>query len=85
MSIEALSQLEEKVQSAVETMSLYRLEIEELREAKARAEKELEEVKNTITQLEEEKQIMQQEQQSWNDKVGSLLSKLEDIEQEEVA
>ena len=85
MSIEALNQLEEKVQNAVETMSLYRMEIEELREAKERAEKELAVLRDTNARLEEEKNALHQEQQSWNDKVGDLLSKLDTLAEEEVA
>ncbi len=68
MSIESLTQLESKIQSAIETMGIYRLEIDELREAK--------------TKLEAENAELRKELQSWSDTVGSLLGRLETVGEE---
>ncbi|MTI14057.1 cell division protein ZapB [Sansalvadorimonas verongulae] len=68
MSIESLTQLESKIQSAIETMGIYRLEIDELREAK--------------TKLEAENAELRKELQSWSDTVGSLLGRLETVSEE---
>ena len=69
MSIESLSHLEAKVQSAIETIGLYRLELEELREAKSK--------------LEEENLNLRNELKSWSDKVGTLLGRLDSVQSEE--
>ncbi len=68
MSIESLSQLEEKIQSAIDTIGIYRLEVDELREAKEKLERENNELR---TELE-----------SWSERVGSLLGRLETVQEE---
>ncbi len=68
MSIESLSQLEEKIQSAIDTIGIYRLEVDELREAKEKLERENIELR---TELE-----------SWSERVGSLLGRLETVQEE---
>lgn len=60
MSTEALSQLEEKIQNAIETISLYHMETEELRETKNQAEQELTKLSDLNSKHEEEKKILQQ-------------------------
>ena len=65
MSIESLNQLEDKIQSAVETIGIYRLEMEELREAKSR--------------LEQENNSLRSELQNWSEKVSSLLGRLDTV------
>ena len=69
MSIESLSQLEAKIQSAIETIGIYRMELEELREAK--------------NKLEQENISLRNELQSWSDKVGALLGRLDAVQEEE--
>ncbi len=69
MSIESLSQLEAKIQSAIETIGIYRMELEELREAK--------------NKLEQENSSLRNELQSWSDKVGALLGRLDAVQEEE--
>ena len=69
MSIESLSQLETKVQNAIETIGIYRMELEELREAK--------------NKLEQENTSLRNELQSWSEKVGSLLGRLDAVQEEE--
>lgn len=63
-------QLEEKIQNAVETIGIYRLELEELRETKARLEKENADLRSEL--------------QSWSEKVGTLLGRLETVQEDTV-
>ncbi len=69
MSIESLVQLESKIQSAIDTIGIYRLEVDELREAKEKLEKENAELR---TELE-----------AWSERVGSLLGRLDTAQTEE--
>ena len=59
---ELLSQLENKIQDAVETIEMYRMEIAELKE------------KNT--ELENQHQV-------WEEKLSSLISKFESVNEQE--
>ncbi len=68
MSIETLNQLESKIQNAVETIGLYRLELDELREIKEKLEKENSELRCEL--------------QSWSEKVGTLLGRLDTVHAE---
>ena len=65
MSIETLSQLESKIQNAVDTISLQKMELEELRESNER--------------LEAENVELREELQAWGDRVRSLLGKLDTL------
>ncbi|WP_163833508.1 cell division protein ZapB [Spartinivicinus ruber] len=68
MSTDHLARLEEKIQQVVDTVSLQRMEIEELREEKAR--------------LEEENNILKEEMGQWSQRVGSILGKLDAMAEE---
>ena len=68
MSIESLTQLESRIQSAIETIGIYRLELDELRETKEKLEKENTDLRNEL--------------QSWSDKVGALLGRLDTVQEE---
>lgn len=68
MSTDHLARLEEKIQQVVDTVSLQRMELEELREEKAR--------------LEEENSILKEEMGQWSQRVGSILGKLDAMAEE---
>ncbi len=68
MSIESLGQLESKIQNAIDTIALHKMEVEELREAK--------------TRLEEENAQLKQELQAWTERVSSLIGKLDSLAEE---
>ncbi len=68
MSIETLTQLEGKIQNAVDTISLQKMELEELRENNDR--------------LEAENAELREELQAWGDRVRSLLGKLDTLPEE---
>lgn len=62
MSLELLSKLETKIQAALETIELLKLELEE--------------EKQTSNSLTEQNQQLQQELNSWNEKVTGLVGLL---------
>ncbi|ABV85641.1 cell division protein ZapB [Shewanella pealeana] len=64
MSLELLSKLETKIQAALETIELLKMELEE--------------EKQTSTGLSEQNQQLQQELNSWNEKVTGLVGLLND-------
>ncbi|MGY0218408.1 cell division protein ZapB [Endozoicomonadaceae bacterium StTr2] len=68
MSIETLTQLENKIQNAVDTISLQKMEMEELRDANERMAAENAELRAEL--------------QAWGDRVASLLGKLDTLPEE---
>ncbi|MBU2704517.1 cell division protein ZapB [Zooshikella marina] len=68
MSNDHLAKLEEKVQHVVDTVSIQKMELEELREQKAK--------------LEEENATLREELANWSDRLGSLLGRLEGVAEE---
>ncbi|GIU17869.1 cell division protein ZapB [Shewanella schlegeliana] len=62
MSLELLSKLETKIQAALETIELLKMELEE--------------EKQTSSSLSEQNQQLQQELNSWNEKVTGLVGLL---------
>ena len=64
MSLELLSKLESKIQSALEAIELQKMEIEELKQ------------KNS--ELTDENEKLKQDLNSWNDKVNGLVGLLND-------
>ncbi|MDR8526157.1 MULTISPECIES: cell division protein ZapB [Shewanella] len=64
MSLELLSKLETKIQAALETIELLKMELEEEKQAN--------------TGLKEQNQQLQQELNSWNEKVTGLVGLLND-------
>lgn len=62
MSLELLSKLETKIQAALETIELLKMELEEEKQKGA--------------QLSEQNQQLQQELNSWNEKVNGLVGLL---------
>lgn len=66
MSFEVLEQLEAKVQSAVDTISILQMEIDELKQAN--------------TSLSEQNEKLQGEHQLWQDRLRTLLGKMDQME-----
>ncbi len=67
MSFEVLEQLEAKVQSAVDTISILQMEIDEL--------------KQTNESLSEQNAQLQGEHQLWQERLRTLLGKMDQMEQ----
>ncbi|MGL5292092.1 MAG: cell division protein ZapB [Vibrionaceae bacterium] len=80
MSLEILEQLEDKVQVAVDTISLLQLEIEELKEQNSALKMASQNAVQTKETLEAENQKMRAEQEAWQQRIRSLLGKIEEVE-----
>ena len=80
MSFEVLEQLEAKIQTAVDTIALRQMEVEELKEEKQQLATEAGELKASREELEQKTQQMQQEHAAWQDRIRSLLGKMDEVE-----
>ncbi len=68
MSFEVLEKLEAKIQVAVDSIELLRMEIDELKEQNSK--------------LNDENSRLLQEQQAWQERLKALLSRIEDVHAE---
>ncbi|MGO2319477.1 MAG: cell division protein ZapB [Vibrio toranzoniae] len=80
MSFEVLEQLEAKIQTAVDTIALLQMEVEELKEEKQALATEAVELKASRHELEQKTQQMQEEHSAWQDRIRNLLGKMDDVE-----
>ncbi len=80
MSFEVLEQLEAKIQTAVDTITLLQMEVEELKEEKAQAVSEASELRSQREELEQKVQQTQQEHAQWQERIRALLGKMDDVE-----
>ena len=80
MSFETLDQLESKVQMVIDNISLMQLEIEELKEKNNSLQNELYRAQETQAILEEENNKLRAEHEVWQQRIRSLLGKIEDVE-----
>jgi len=67
MNFDVLDKLENKVQTAVDTISLLQMELEELKEENA--------------QLQSSNTELKSEQEAWQDRLRSLLGKMDEVEE----
>lgn len=65
MSLEVLEQLEAKVQSAVDNISLLKMELDELKEQNGK--------------LQNENQQLRNDQAAWQDRLRALLGKMDQV------
>ncbi|MEH0689853.1 cell division protein ZapB [Vibrio cholerae] len=80
MSFEVLEKLEAKIQTAVDTITLLQMEVEELKEEKQKLANEANELRISREELVAQNQQMQQEHTAWQERIRSLLGKMEDVE-----
>jgi cell division protein ZapB len=80
MSLEVLEQLEAKVQTAVDTITLLQMELEELKEKNSQLESEAGALKAGREELEQKNQQMREEHDAWQERIRALLGKMEDVE-----
>ncbi|MFH0257754.1 cell division protein ZapB [Vibrio rumoiensis] len=80
MSFEVLEQLEAKIQTAVDTIALLQMEVEELKEKNEQLTSEASQLREGRVELEEQTQAMRQEQQAWQERIRNLLGKMDDVE-----
>jgi len=67
MNFDVLDKLENKVQTAVDTISLLQMELEELKEENA--------------QLQSSNTELKSEQEAWQERLRSLLGKMDEVEE----
>ncbi|HCG7479121.1 TPA: cell division protein ZapB [Vibrio parahaemolyticus] len=80
MSFEVLEQLESKIQTAVDTITLLQMEVEELKEDKVKLEAEANELRSQCEDLEQKAQQAQQEHAQWQERIRALLGKMDEVE-----
>ena len=80
MSLEILEQLEAKVQTAVDTITLLQMEMEELKDKNQQLASEAEELRAGRVELEEKNRQMEEEHNAWQERIRTLLGKMEDVE-----
>ncbi|KOO13319.1 septal ring assembly protein ZapB [Vibrio xuii] len=80
MSFEVLEQLETKIQTAVDTIALLQMEVEELKEEKEKLATEANELRANREELEQKAQQMQQEHSAWQERIRNLLGKMDEVE-----
>ena len=74
MTLELLEKLESKIQSAVDTISLLQMEVEELKEDKKALSEKTEELQSVNGKLNEE-------HQQWQSRLSALVGKIEEAEE----
>ncbi len=80
MSLDVLEQLETKIQTAVDTITLLQMEVDELKQANQQLTDETELAKAGNVELEKQNQQMLEEQNAWQQRIRTLLGKMEDVE-----
>ena len=80
MSFEVLEQLEAKIQTAVDTIALLQMEVEELKEEKEKLATKANALRDNRAELEQKAELMQQEHNAWQERIRNLLGKMDDVE-----
>ncbi|MBD1558443.1 cell division protein ZapB [Vibrio sp. S9_S30] len=80
MSLEVLEQLEVKIQTAVDTIALLQMEVEELKEQNAQLSSEANVLKSNREELESQNMKMREEHAAWQERIRNLLGKMDDVE-----
>lgn len=80
MSLEVLEQLEGKIQTAVDTITLLQMELEEVKQQNQQLEQEANSLRESRVELEQQNQQIKEEQEAWQERIRVLLGKMEDVE-----
>ncbi|MGF1750867.1 MULTISPECIES: cell division protein ZapB [Vibrio] len=80
MSFEVLEQLEAKIQTAVDTIALLQMEVEELKEEKVQLASQADELRSSREELEQKAEVMQREHTQWQERIRNLLGKMDEVE-----
>ncbi|WP_340621440.1 cell division protein ZapB [Xenorhabdus siamensis] len=80
MSFEVFEKLESKVQQAIDTITLLQMEIEELKEKNVALSQDVQNVTDSRDSLVRENEQLKQEQSAWQDRLRTLLGKMEDVQ-----
>lgn len=79
MSFEVFEKLESKVQQAIDTITLLQMEIDELKDKNGALAQEVENAKSGTETLVRENEQLKQEQQVWQERLRTLLGKMEEV------
>lgn len=79
MSFEVFEKLEAKVQQAIDTITLLQMEIEELKEKNIALTQEVQATSGNHESLLRENQQLKEEQLVWQDRLRTLLGKMEEV------
>ncbi|OKP01914.1 cell division protein ZapB [Xenorhabdus eapokensis] len=80
MSFEVFEKLESKVQQAIDTITLLQMEIEELKEKNAVLSQDVQNMADSRDSLVRENEQLKQEQTAWQERLRTLLGKMEDVQ-----
>ncbi|WED26510.1 cell division protein ZapB [Vibrio sp. DW001] len=80
MSLEVLEQLETKIQTAVDTITLLQMELEEVKQKNQGLEQETTSLRDNCSNLEQQNHQMLEEHEAWQQRIRILLGKMEDVE-----
>ncbi|AYA41505.1 cell division protein ZapB [Xenorhabdus nematophila] len=80
MSFEVFEKLESKVQQAIDTITLLQMEIEELKEQNAVLSQDVQNAADNRDALVRENEQLKQEQSAWQERLRTLLGKMEDVQ-----
>ncbi|MBD2809326.1 cell division protein ZapB [Xenorhabdus sp. Vera] len=80
MSFEVFEKLESKVQQAIDTITLLQMEIEELKERNAVLSQDVQNSTDSREVLVRENEQLKQEQSAWQERLRTLLGKMEDVQ-----
>ncbi|MDC9596790.1 cell division protein ZapB [Xenorhabdus anantnagensis] len=80
MSFEVFEKLESKVQQAIDTITLLQMEIEELKERNVVLSQDVQNVTDSRDSLVRENEQLKQEQSAWQERLRTLLGKMEDVQ-----
>lgn len=76
MSLELLSKLESKIQAALETIELQKMELDEVKQSTSDMARANEELQQQNEHLQHQNNQLQQDLNSWNEKVTGLVGLL---------
>lgn len=79
MSLDILNQLDNQIKQILETVELQQMEITELKEKNSHLQQTVEQANNQLRLAEEEGRRLKQEQQIWQERIQSLLSRINEI------
>lgn len=80
MSFEVFEKLEAKVQQAIDTITLLQMEIDELKEKNNTLNQEVQNAASSREALVRENEQLKHEQQGWQERLRTLLGKMEDVQ-----
>ncbi|OTA14808.1 septal ring assembly protein ZapB [Xenorhabdus vietnamensis] len=80
MSFEVFEKLESKVQQAIDTITLLQMEMEELKEKNAVLSQDVQNMTDSRDSLVRENEQLKQEQSAWQERLRTLLGKMEDVQ-----